>query len=151
MDLFGAFGENITFKVTGINPKYIKESFGRKKIRHEVINSYPIIEDMGETDRVIELTIEIATPFCKNPEKTFQELVNIMDSNKAEPLIIGKTILGDFVIESIEKETEYNRIGETIKISANLKLVEFREIYIKETKKEQKDNGRKRVYNKRKR
>ena len=125
--MFGAYG-HIAFEIFGVNPRSIKERFGRRKIKHNVINTYPIVEDTGETVRTIEMVINIAQPFSDSPNDDFQELVDLMNQTEAETLVIGQEILGSFVVESIEKEAEYKQNGEVVKITANIKFIEVRNV-----------------------
>jgi len=125
--MFGAYGQ-IAFEIFGVNPASIKERFGRRKIKHNVINTYPIIEDTGETARTLEMVINIAQPFSDSPNDDFQELVDLMNQTKAETLVIGQEILGNFVIESIEKQAEYKQNGEIVKITANIKFLEVQNV-----------------------
>ncbi len=125
--MFGAYG-HIAFEVFGVNPKSIKERLGRRKVKHNVINTYPIIEDTGETARTLEMVINIAQPFSDTPNDDFQELVDLMNQTESETLVIGQEILGNFVIESIEKEAEYKQNGEVVKITANIKFLEVKNV-----------------------
>jgi len=125
--MFGAYGQ-IAFEILGVNPKSIKERMGRRKIKYNVINKYPIIEDTGETTRTIEMIINIAQPFSDYPNDDFQELVDLMNQTEAETLVIGQEILGRFTIENIDKEAEYKQNGEVVKIMANIKFLEVRNV-----------------------
>ena len=125
--MFGAYG-HIAFEVFGVNPKSIKERLGRRKIRHNVINTYPIIEDTGQTTREIEMVINIAKPFSDDPNYDFQELVDLMNDNETEALVIGEELLGNFTIEKIEKQAEYAPSGQVVKIIANIKFLEVKDV-----------------------
>ncbi|WP_457634578.1 phage tail protein [Persephonella sp.] len=125
--MFGAYG-HIAFEVFGVNPKSIKERLGRRKIRHNVINTYPIIEDTGQTTREIEMVINIAKPFSDDPNYDFQELVDLMNDNETEALVIGEELLGNFTIEKIEKQAEYAPSGQVVKITANIKFLEVKDV-----------------------
>ena len=125
--MFGAYG-HIAFEVFGVNPKSIKERLGRRKIRHNVINTYPIIEDTGQTTREIEMVINIAKPFSDDPNYDFQELVDLMNNNETEALVIGEELLGNFTIEKIEKQAEYTPNGQVVKITANIKFLEVKDV-----------------------
>ena len=125
--MFGAYG-HIAFEVFGVNPASIRERLGRKKVKHSVINTYPIIEDLGETTRTIEMVINIAQPFSDSPNDDFQELVDLMNQTEAETLVIGQEILGRFTIENIDKQAEHKQNGEAVKITANIKLLEVKDV-----------------------
>jgi len=125
--MFGAYG-HIAFEVFGVNPKSIKERLGRRKIRHNVINTYPIIEDIGQNTREIEMVINIAKPFSDDPNYDFQELVDLMNDNETEALVIGEEVLGNFTIEKIEKQAEYAPNGKIMKITANIKFLEVQNV-----------------------
>jgi len=125
--MFGAYG-HIAFEVFGVNPKSIKERLGRRKAKHNVINRYPIIEDIGQTTREIEMVINIAKPFSDDPNYDFQELVDLMNDNETEVLVIGEELLGNFTIEKIEKQAEYAPSGQVVKITANIKFLEVKDV-----------------------
>ena len=125
--MFGAYG-HIAFEVFGINPSSIRERLGRRKVKHNVINIYPIIEDTGQTTREIEMVINIAQPFSDNPEDDYKELVELMNETSAETLVIGQEILGKFTIENIDKQAQYNQNGQIVKITANIKFLEVKNV-----------------------
>ena len=125
--MFGAYG-HIAFEVFGVNPKSIKERLGRRKVKHNVINTYPIIEDTGQTTREIEMVINITKPFSDDPNYDFQELVDLMNDNETEALVIGEELLGNFTIEKIEKQAEYAPNGQVVKITANIKFLEVQNV-----------------------
>jgi len=122
---FGAFGE-IPFEIQGINPKSYRERLSRGKPKHRIVNGYPLIEDTGENERVIELTISIAYPFSDDPESTYKKLKKLMDDVQPQLLVIGQEILGEFTIEEIEKSPEFAPDGSVRKLTVTLKLVEVR-------------------------
>ena len=122
---FGAFGD-IPFEIQGINPRNFRERFSRMKPRHRIVNGYPFIEDTGENERVIELTIAIAYPFSQDPEATYKKLKRLMDNVQPQLLVIGQEILGEFTIEEMEKVPEFAPDGSLRKLTVNLKLVEVR-------------------------
>ena len=125
--MFGAYG-HIAFEVFGVNPRSIKERLGRRKVKHNVINTYPIIEDTGQTTREIEMVINIAKPFSDDPNYDFQGLVDLMNDNETEALVIGEELLGNFTIEKIEKQAEYAPSGQVVKITANIKFLEVKDV-----------------------
>ena len=122
---FGAFGD-IPFEIQGINPKSYRERLSRGKPRHRVVNSYPLIEDTGENERVIELTISIAYPFSNDPEATYKRLKRLMDDAQPQLLVIGQEVLGEFTIEEMEKVPEFAPDGSVRKLTVTLKLIEVR-------------------------
>ncbi len=125
--MFGAYG-HIAFEIFGVNPSSIRERLGRRKVKHNVINAYPIIEDTGQTTREIEMVINIAQPFSDNPEDDYKELVELMNETSAETLVIGDEIFGKFTIENIDKQAQYNQNGQIVKITANIKFLEVQNV-----------------------
>jgi len=122
---FGAFGE-IPFEIQGINPKAFRERLSRGKPKHRIVNGYPLIEDTGENERVVELTISIAYPFSNDPEATYKKLKRLMDDAQPQLLVIGQEVLGEFTIEEMEKVPEFAPDGSVRKLTVSLKLVEVR-------------------------
>ena len=122
---FGAFGD-IPFEIQGINPKSYRERLSRGKPRHRIVNGYPLIEDTGENERVIELTISIAYPFSNDPEATYKRLKRLMDDAQPQLLVIGQEVFGEFTIEEMEKSSEFAPDGSVRKLTVTLKLVEVR-------------------------
>ncbi len=125
--MFGAYG-HIAFEIFGVNPSSIRERLGRRKVKHNVINTYPIIEDTGQTTREIEMVVNIAQPFSDNPEDDYKELVELMNEASVETLVIGDEIFGKFTIENIDKQAQYNQNGQVIKITANIKFLEVQNV-----------------------
>ena len=122
---FGAFGE-IPFEIQGINPKSYRERLSRGKPKHRIVNGYPLIEDTGENERVIEFTISIAYPFSNDPEATYKRLKRLMDDAQPQLLVIGQEVLGEFTIEEMEKAPEFAPDGSVRKLTVSLKLIEVR-------------------------
>lgn len=122
---FGALGE-IPFEIQGINPKSYRERLSRGKPKHRIVNGYPLIEDTGENERVIELTISVAYPFSDDPEATYKKLKKLMDDAQPQLLVVGQEVLGEFTIEEMEKSPEFALDGSVRKLTITLKLVEVR-------------------------
>jgi len=123
--MFGALGK-VSFKTSGVNLTGLRDVRGRRKVKHPILNRYPLIDDTGEIERYIDLPIIIAREFSENPYQDYLELVNIKNNNKVATLVIGKEVLGKFTIENINADFDYYPNGEVALIKATLKLVEVK-------------------------
>ena len=123
--MFGALGQ-VAFEIDGVNPTALRESRGRRKVKHPVLNRYPLIEDTGETERYIDLSIVISAEFSGTPYEDYLELVDMKNNNEVATLVIGKEIIGKFTIENINADTQYYPNGEVVLVKANIKLLEVK-------------------------
>lgn len=94
--------------------------------RHDVINSKPLIEYTGDDLDTITLDMRFDVFLGIDPRSELDLLGAIKESGEAYPLVIGGTVLADYVITDMSED--WRRIdgrGNVIVASVNVQLLEY--------------------------
>jgi len=77
--------------------------------KHDVIGRKPVLEKIGEDLRTVSFSMRLDSSLLKNvPVATAIILyTKLLEQGKAQTLIIGGEIMGDYVIEGIEENRKF--------------------------------------------
>lgn len=94
--------------------------------RHDVINSKPLIEYTGDDLDTVSLDMRFDVALGVNPRTELETLSAIKEAGEAYPLVIGGTVLADYVITDMSED--WRRIdgrGNVLIASVNVQLLEY--------------------------
>lgn len=94
--------------------------------RHEVINSKPLLEHTGDDLDAVSFSMRFDIALGVNPRTEMAALAAIKEAGEAYPLVIGGTVLADYVITDLSEE--WRRIdgrGNVLVASVNVQLLEY--------------------------
>ncbi len=94
---------------------------------HPLVGRYPRHEATAEEIRPAELTIQLHREFT-DPQRVFNALLALAESQEPQQLMIGGDVWGDFVIKKIQRRVEYtDDRGGIISMTLRLSLEEVRD------------------------
>lgn len=77
--------------------------------KHDVIGKKPVLEKIGEDLRTVSFSMKLDSALMKNVPVAAAILIydKLRSEGKAQTLVIGGEIMGDYVIESIEENRKF--------------------------------------------
>jgi len=124
----GGFGELI-FTVNPfkqLNFQNAQHSSSVKFVDHEIIAGTPKLEFVGYNLDTVKLTIKLSSYFGVSPKKTLDILYEYMESGDVYDLILGCDVLGEFVIDGIDKTYDkVDSFGNLTEVGVSLSFKEY--------------------------
>jgi len=123
--MWGSYGD-IVFTLDR-TPRALSDTSKYKYAVHGVIGRYPRHEFLGEDAHPLDMEITLSRVFC-DPADMHLALSSYATDGLSQPLIIGQSYEGDFVIESIKRTFEdTDTSGNIVTLKLQIKLTEVRE------------------------
>lgn len=88
--------------------KDVNRELTTKYGRHDVIGRKPVLEWIGEEPDRISFKIRFDSSLNSPPETGLLLLKRMLDSHKAQRLLLGPRYMGKFVLESISEERRFH-------------------------------------------
>lgn len=88
--------------------KDVNRELTTKYARHDVIGRKPVLEWIGEEPDRISFKIRFDSSLNSPPETGLLLLKRMLDSHKAQRLLLGPRYMGKFVLESISEERRFH-------------------------------------------
>lgn len=76
--------------------------------KHDVLHKKPVLEWVGDELASISLSIRFDSFLGSPPAEGLAELKKMLESREAHVLVIGGSLIGKFVIESISEERKFH-------------------------------------------
>jgi phage protein U len=123
--MWGSYGD-IIFTLDG-TPRAISDMSKYKYAAHGIIGRYPRHEFLGEDEHGLDMEIILSRVFC-DPADMHLALSSYATDGLSQPLIVGQSYEGDFVIESVKRTFEdTDTSGNIVTLKLQIKLTEVRE------------------------
>lgn len=88
--------------------KDVNRELTTKYARHDVIGRKPVLEWIGEEPDRISFKIRFDSSLNSPPETGLLLLKRMLDSHKAQRLLLGPRYMGKFILESISEERRFH-------------------------------------------